>query len=307
MVATILCPSLGYMSVGRLASGMVGNALVVAVQTALLVATAYFHVFPGTTLILAAVAWLALTVMMGLEVMLDVPDDESSPGYHWTTSVAAALLTYALPLTLLVAVAGSNLYAVVSVDNDAMYPTLQAGDQVLVSKNFAASEPLGRGRLATVRTRKHGLRILRVVALPGQSFSMAGRQITVDESDVPAAPVDADVVGRQLDGRMLGGFGYWLEGPAQNRYIVSYAEVGDADLLVPARRMGEESWFGLTDNRSQRETDRGSGRIVDSRQLGAFGIDQVIGRPAFVAWSVEPNTGHIDWERTWARLGLRLQ
>jgi len=76
---------------------------------------------------------------------------------------------------------------------------------------------------------------------------------------------------------------------------------------MPARRMGEESWFGLTDNRSQRETDRGSGRIVDSRQLGAFGIDQVIGRPAFVAWSVEPNTGRLDWARTWARLGLRLQ
>jgi hypothetical protein len=137
---------------------------------------------------------------------------------------------------------------------------------------------------------------------------MAGRQMSVNGQEIPNRPIDPSQVAGRLDGGSDDAdFGYWVEGAGSHRYIVSYALTGTADLLVPPVKLGEGEWFGLADNRSQRQTERSDARIVDSRQLGPFAVDQVVGRPAFVAWSVHPSDGSIDWERTWARMGLRLQ
>jgi signal peptidase I len=309
---TLVCPSIGYMSVGRLAGGMVANALLVAIQTALLVATAYWQVFPGTALLFGAVAWLVIGGMMAAEVALEAGDDSTGEatdaGYHWMSALAVGLLTFALPIALLFGVATANLYTLVTVQSDGMYPTLRAGDRVLVAKSLAAPGPLERGELATIRTESAGVRILRNVALPGQQVSMAGRQVSVNGQDIPIRSIDSDEAAEQLDGFPdRSTFEYWVERAGSHKFIVSYAATGSADLLVPPVKLRESQWFGLCDNRSQRHTERSDTRIVDSRQLGPLAVDQVIGRPTFVAWSVHPNDGSIDWGRTWARMGLRLQ
>ena len=134
------------------------------------------------------------------------------------------------------------------VADDAMEPTLAAGDRVLVT---AWGEP-ARGDLVLVRTPEDwaslaDTTVARIIAVDGQRVACcddAGR-ITVD-----GAPLDEP-------------------------YLAGATDQVDFDITVPAGRV-----FVLADNRA---TARDSRALLEA-EGGTLAVDDVLGRVVFVAW-----------------------
>ena len=150
-----------------------------------------------------------------------------------------------------------------SVPGEAMTPTLQAGDRILVLKSRLLEGSIHRGDIVVFRPPRSlpcsvvggrsGDLVLRVVALPGQVILSAGNTIFVD--------------GRALD--------------EPGWYDHRFGQVGS----TPIRRttLGPGRYFVLADNRSDACDSRAFGPISKSSVVGE-GI-AIVGRHGHVSFS----------------------
>jgi signal peptidase I len=150
-----------------------------------------------------------------------------------------------------------------SVPGDAMAPTMQAGDRILVLKSSLLSGSIQRGDIVVFHPPKSlpcsvvggrsGDLVLRVVALPGQVIVSAGNTIFVD--------------------------GRALEEPGW--YDPRFGQVGSTP--IPRTTVGRGRYFVLADNRSDACDSRAFGPISRSSVVGK-GI-AIVGRHGHVSFS----------------------
>lgn len=100
------------------------------------------------------------------------------------------------------------------------------------------------------------------------------------------------------DGRSFDNFGpaereLCEEGPVESR-------PSDA---IETYNLAEEELFTLSDHRTSSGLDADRPPPGDGRTTGPVDLDSVAGKPLFIAWSSDPRSGAVRWER----IGLRLQ
>jgi signal peptidase I len=135
-----------------------------------------------------------------------------------------------------------------SVPGDAMAPTIQPGDRILVAKSGLIESPIHSGEIVVFRPPRSlacavagaagGDLVLRVVALPGQTIWSAGKTIYVN--------------GRPRHDRS------W--------YNPKYGQLGSTP--IPKTTLGPNQYFVMGDNRSDACDSRVFGPIVKSSVVG---------------------------------------
>jgi len=147
-----------------------------------------------------------------------------------------------------------------SVPGDAMAPTIQAGDRILVAKSGLIQSPIHSGEIVVFRPPRSlacavaggvgGDLVLRVVAVPGQTIWSAGRAIYVD--------------GRPWHDRG------W--------YNPRFGQLGSTP--IPSTTLGANQYFVMGDNRSD---------ACDSRIFGPIAKSSIVG----VGIAVVMRHGHV--------------
>lgn len=160
-----------------------------------------------------------------------------------------------------------------------MVPTILPGDYLLSSPR--APDPVTRGELVVYQA--SGQRnIHRVVGLPGDTISMRDFQFIVNGTPAhePYAHAE-DGSGSLTDPQFQ-----WQRGHLRDRtdaagYQATYGTWGP--LVVP-----EGAYFVLGDDRAN---------SFDSRYRGFIATDALVGRPVWIYFSRDPDTGIIRWSR----------
>jgi signal peptidase I len=305
VLLTLLSPGLGYMYVGELLRGVALN-LALVVSVALLVAGfGVFDFFLFSPLAVLLVTWIVVIVASAIDVRSraqQLGSDYTTRSYnHWTTYALAALVTYLLPLVLVGVFSHRHIWSLTTVDDPAMYPNVQAGDTVLIRKQPLKADPPKAGDLVAIRGPEESRRILRVVATPGRTVSLAGKTPLVDGRPVKQYPLPSDwQAPTSLDARP--GYRLLVEVNGSARYIISEAPEGEFGPELDSTMLNQGQYFLLADHRSQ--PDAGASFLIrDSRHFGAVRREDFAGTPAYVAWSADPDSGNIRWKR----IGLQIQ
>lgn len=140
-----------------------------------------------------------------------------------------------------------------------MEPTLQNGQQLLVSRATYLLSPPQRGDVVVLRDPLGSGRIItrRVIGLPGEKIEVRGRQVIVNNR------------------------------PLNEPYVSAPIIVGDSMTSVVSLQLGDDEVYVLADNRLS---------LNDSRTWGPIKLDAVVGRAWLIYWP--PNSiGAIRHER----------
>ncbi len=294
------------MYVGRPWRGLGANLLGVGALAGFVGLFVWLEFFPLLPLLVLAAGWIVFAAMLSAEVRAraDELDEAYEPrGYnHWTIYAAVALVTWALPLAATAAVSLRSVWGLATVDDRAMYPTLQAGETVLVDRSAYRSAPPERGELVAVRFPGESTRVLRVVAAGGDSIQWAAGTIYVDGTRLPQVPLDS----RLASATLPEGASYelWVERNAETTYVVSLRPAHRDEPEFESTELDDDKVYLLADNRSHPEGDDGEETGPgDSREIGPVRRGAISGEPLYVAWSNSPSTGEIRW----SRIGVELR
>ena len=305
VLLSVVSPGLGYMYVGKLRRGIVLNFALVAAFALVVVGFGVYDFFLFSPLAVLAATWIVVVVAVAFDVHDRArrlgPDYETRSYNHWTTYGLVVLVTYLLPVALVGVYSQRHIWSLETVESRAMYPNIQQGDTILVRDQILKNSAPQAGDLVAIRDRDNQKRILRVIATPGRTVSLAGKTPLVDGRPVKQYPLPTDwQAPASLDARA----GYRLivevNGPA--RYIISEAPQGEFGPELDSMTLNQGQYFLLADHRSQPASGQ-TFSIRDSRHFGAVGRADIAGSPAYVAWSADPESGDIRWNR----IGLRIQ
>jgi signal peptidase I len=306
---TCICPGLGYMYIGRLLRALTVNLLFVLLVELFIISQSwlkFFPLLPGAVLLLG---WVLLTVLVALDVRDLLTQEECAGEYvlktynHWVFYALAALCTMYLPVALSIRMFLTGLWLVVPIGHDGMAPTLWRGDVVLVDRQGWRGEKLAMeaGELVAVGpARSDGpVFVLRVVAVEGEQVRVEHEHLYLrDELTQQRAPQEGELAGLALPDHMVP----MVEELGGKIYPVLLTRRGGVVSSVPQTKIEEGTIFLLTDNRGQVALSEGGERMWDSRDVGAVPLNRVKGRPRYVLWSSDPETGAVRWDR----IGLRL-
>jgi signal peptidase I len=302
---TYICPGLGYMYVGQFIKGLTVNLLFLLMLEIFIISLSILKFFPLIPFVVLVVAWLVFATLIAAEVGQQAEEaggDYVLQGYnHWTIYLVAFLLSFVVPVVLTVDFTQSNLWQLETVENGAMYPTVQPGETVLVDLNaFRESAPVRGDVVATTPPEADGMQILRVVGVHQDVVRMEGNTLFVNDEAVGRSPLDAGAVAH-ADLEEDSGLLAWVEHNQGERYVISVSPRVYTELTMPPTRLEPDQYFLLADNRSQVPVQGEKASIRDSRNFGNLDGDRLDGVPRFIFWSVGPD-GSIRWDR----IGLRV-
>jgi signal peptidase I len=185
------------------------------------------------------------------------------PRRHPRRALLARIAVFVAVAALAVVLLQAFVVQPFTVSGDAMAPTVQAGDRILVLKWGLLESPIRRGEIVvfhsprslpcTVVGGRGGDLVLRVVALPGEVIRSVGDTVLVD--------------GRPLRNRA------W--------YDPRFGQVGSTP--VRATKLAPGQYFVMADNRSD---------ACDSRLLGPISKSSVVGEGI----AVVARSGHLFFE-----------
>jgi signal peptidase I len=300
LLLTLLMPGLGHVYAGAPRRGMQawGIALGILGFTAMLTWIGELY-FVRTALVLAVVH-LHMTGWMIRDVLQIVRKSGANHVVQsWNHPLIYAgiyLALLCLPLTTLTHYTVAHLAGSHAVEDEAMFPRLAPGDEVLFERRNLRRDPVRRGELVVVNLPSGEASILRVVGIPGDTVYLShDGDLVVNEEPLyrqslgtvtwtDAAPV------MQTTSALSGYLEFAFNGP----YEVFY----NAD--TPFQRtqlttLAEDDFFVLADNRTAMET-------TDSRRVGPVARHDLVGRPLYVWYSEQE-----DEQTRWNRLGLETQ
>lgn len=143
------------------------------------------------------------------------------------------------------------LFSIVTIDGDAMSPTLRAGQTLVVSRTPYLINMPRRGDIVALRSRINPAKmlLLRVVGLPGERLNVKGAQVSINGQPLyePYLPESIDRIG------------------------VSTSLIGQYDI-------GHDEYFLLNDNRANSD---------DSRSSGLFTRADLAGRAWLIIWPLD--------------------
>lgn len=306
---TMICPGLGYMYIGRLLRALTINLLFVLLVELFIISQSWLKFFPLLPGLVLLLGWALLTALVALDVRDLLGREEGSGEYvlktynHWVFYVLSALCTMYLPIALSVQMFLTGLWLMVPIAHDGMAPTLWRGDVVLVDRQGWRGEQLAMeaGELVAVGPARPDapVFVLRVVAVEGEQVRVEHEHLYLrDELTQQRAPQEGELAGVTLPANLVP----MVEELGAKIYPVLLARRGGVVSSVPQTKIEEGTIFLLTDNRGQVPLSEGGERMWDSRDVGAVPLDRVKGRPRYVWWSSDPETGAVRWDR----IGLRL-
>ena len=143
------------------------------------------------------------------------------------------------------------LFSIVTIEGDAMSPTLRAGQVVVVSRAPYLLTPPRRGDVVAMRSRINPSRLLlfRVIGLPSERLNVKGAQVSINNQPL-----------REL----------YLPDPTDR--------LGVNATLVDQYQIGRDEFFLMNDNR---------GNADDSRASGVFTRTDLAGRAWLIVWPPE--------------------
>jgi signal peptidase I len=304
-----LSPGLGWMYVGKPWRGLAANLAYVAGLAALVGMFVVLEFFPLLPTLVLAVGWLVFTTLIVRDVGRTV-DEQSEPyelrAYnHWTIYSATALLTYAVPLAAVIGVSTRSVWDLRQVEDRAMYPTVRPGESVLVDRSAYQSTPPKRGDLVALTvpgSDGNRSRILRVAAAGGDRIQLSADTLYVNDDRLPRAPLDARLA--PAAGSEKRDWELWVERNGETTYVVSMRPSQRGEPEFASKELDDDSLYLLADNRSHSEGGDGDASAPrDSRDFGPVRRGAVAGKPLYIAWSTNPSTGAIRWDR----IGTELQ
>jgi signal peptidase I len=304
---TYLCPGLGYMYVGQFIKGLTINLLFLLMLEIFIISLSILKFFPIIPFAVLVGAWLVFSTLIALELASQADqagDDFVLQGYnHWTIYLVVYLLTFLVPIALTVEFTQSNLWQLETVENGAMYPTVQPGETVLVDMNaFRQHAPVRGDVVAVTPPEADEMQILRVVGVNQDVVRMEGNTLFVNDEAVGRSPlVDQDELAHN-ELEKESGLLAWVEHNQGERYVISVSPRVYTELTMPPTRLEPDQYFLLADNRSQVPVQGEKAKIRDSRNFGNVAGEQLEGVPRYIFWSVGPD-GSIRWDR----IGLRVR
>jgi signal peptidase I len=208
--------------------------------------------------------------------------------------VGLVLGLLALPVWFLGQFATSYLVGDLVVRGSAAVPQLVAGDSIYYDRGAYASEEPERGDLVVVQRPDGEAQVLRVAGVPGDVVGVRHGAVVLNDVPVPQERLGTvaltGLVSSDDVGQLIGFRESADSGPYEVFYDASAVLLDTGPVYV-----GSDQLFLLADNRTGQS-------VLDSRQLGPFSKDQVLGRPLYVWFSREPVTGDVRW----SRIGLRV-
>ncbi len=294
VILSFLAPGLGLVYVGRLLAGLVVNLLFVLIALLFVISTAlleFFPLYPGLVLL---GTWVAFCALSGWRAVEYIGDDEVSDGrafQHPLIYALIALLTFLAPLAMTTHFTARHLLTVVAIDDDAMVPQTWPGDRVLIDRTgYANTTPRPGDPVAITHPHTGELAILRVVGTPSDVIEIHGYTVTINGTPLYSAPANDEITSAPtVDSDDTSEV--WVEHNHDRQYLVSIRR-GTAFYDEPVElTLSEHQYFLLADNRSLPEGDGASPHHADSRIFGAIGLDQIAGRPTYVAWSNSSDSG----------------
>ena len=300
-VLTTLHPALGYLYVGRPGAAAAAGVLYLVYIGAFLGAWAALGFFPVLPLAVFTLGWfvLAMTSLSGIVRSVDAQPTYILRGYNHPAIYALLFVFAALvPLHAGYYLSTEVLFGIVQVNNSDMFPSVLAGDVVMIDRMAYRAGP-GPGDPVVVTDvdgegGQHRVRLGRVVAVAGDQVRLDGRAILVNDK-----PLERFVYGdSELPDALAGESATpasraLIEINGTRRYVIAdggappqaseeTVAVGDGEVLV------------LGDNR----TATGDPLAISSRN--------VLGRPVFILYSRTPATQGSATPARWQRVGLRL-
>jgi len=260
---------------------------------------------------------------------------------HWTIYSAVYLVGYLLPLAAICVGTASFFWTTAPVESTAMYPNLAPGDTALIRKSTVSGESLGPGDPVAVRSSPDSkYRMLRIVAAGPTEVRRAANNIEVGERTLPRIPLESVPESKTASASAAPPIGEFRSPPAPEqtsseetrddgdgnrdraersasaddyelmvernasaKYVISIRPAANAKPSFDTFELAEDQYFLLADNRSAPDRQTGEVEVRDSRVFGPVRRDAIVGRPMFIAWSTEPSTGSIRWDR----VGLRIR
>lgn len=301
---TYLCPGLGYMYVGEFIKGLTVNLLFLLLIEVFIISFSILKFFPLLPFAVIVAGWLLFSTMIALDIAdkaARAGDDYVLQGYnHWTLYLVAFLLSFLVPIVLTLDFTRSNLWSVHTVENGAMYPTIQPGDTVLVDLNAFREEPPVRGEVVATEPTEDDMQFLRVVGVQDDVVRMEGNTLYVNDQEVGRSPLKEEQIAH-VELHRDSGLLAWVEHNQGERYVISVSPRVYTELTMPPTRLAADEYFLLADNRSQVPIQGEQTQIRDSRNFGKVSGPDLAGVPRFIFWSRGPD-GSVRWDR----IGLRV-
>lgn len=301
------CPGLAYMYVGQVIRGVTANLFFVFLVEAFIISLAWLKFFPIVPLVVLAIGWFVLCALVAMDCREVIRDEELEQDYvlesynNWIAYSLVGLFTFFAPILVSFDLAEGYLVTTAPVRNAAMYPTLLSGDVVLVDRLGFGQDGPARGDVVAVSAEKPGAptHVLRVVGLREDVIRVEGELLYMNDEALEHVPVNATPSGDAAPSNMLA----LIERNQDARYVISMARGGISKTSIPAIELPESRMFLLADNRSQLPIDGAKTKIRDSRNFGPLGFETLRGRPRFILWSRDPESGDVRW----SRMGLRIE
>lgn len=273
-------PGTAWAYLGRPTAGALLNIAVSGLWLGFVGVWARKAFFPAVPLAVFAGCWLALLALAALDAARfagRVGDDfVLRDGNHPLVYAAVALFTFALPLAGIHHFALNQVWSTVTVPDDAMQPTLGAGDVLLVRNLRYTYEPQV-GEIVAFQLESDVPRLGRVVGVPGDHVAMDDSLVfNNDQPAVRFALNDEDV-------ETLNALG--ATAPDQAVFRVESMNQRSYPISTPYEpsATGPREW-SLEDDQFLVLHDA-RGNASDSRSVGPLSRDQIIGRPLYVARS----------------------
>lgn len=300
VVYSFLAPGLGLIYVGRLLLGLFVNLLFVLLALCFFIALSIWKFFPLFPAIVLASAWLVLCALSAWRSLEIIARQEVGPpqGYHHPLFYALiAIVTFAAPMAVAVDFAQRHLFSLAPVESMGLYPHAHPGDHLFIDRTVYRSTPPKRGDLVALRLPETGeLAIRRVVAVPQDEVSMHGYTLVINDQIIDYTPLEPEwITHGELDPDADPSV--WVEHNHDRRYVISMTPGTVMNSAIAGLKLDEGSYFVLADNRSPAAPEQTTIQDADSRIFGPISRDHIEGRPLYIAWSNNPETGSTRWSR----------
>lgn len=294
---SLFAPGMGFVYAGQLLKGISINLFFVLFVELFIISFSFLKFFPALPLFVLTVSWIVLTIFAidaARKTLTNEPYLLKSFN-HPLMYALIATLTFLGPLLATGQFAMTRLLTFVPVEHAALTPSVAPGDVLLVDRTTYTRRTPRRGELLALREQPNVPNALRTVAVEGDVVRIDGIDILVNE--LPLQHIELQIAGEQEDLLAM------VEENNGSRYVVAISPRAYTADSMQATELKENEVFALADNRNQIPLPGAQQPPRDSRNFGPLSTDEIIGKPLFIAWSTEPQTGNVRWDR----IGLRLR
>lgn len=294
---SMIAPGMGFVYAGQLMKGISINLVFVLFVELFIIAFSFLKFFPALPLMVLGLTWLVLTIFAIEAARKSLTDDPYvlKSFNHPLMYALIATMTFVGPLLATGQFALTRLLTFAPIEHAALTPSIAPGDVILADRTSFARRAPRRGELIALRPQTNRPSALRTVAVQGDVVRIDGIDILVNEQ--PLQQIELQIAGEQQD--MLA----MVEENDGSRYVVAISPRAYSVDSMQATELKENEVFALADNRNQIPLPGAPQPPRDSRNFGPLHTDEIIGKPLFIAWSTDPQSGNIRWDR----IGLRLR